>query len=109
VNVTGRQIVLDASTTDDDLSGMIQAVDDMLQNVIDATSILGATQKRIEMQTNFTDDLMGTFDKGIGKLVDADMNAESARLKSLQVQQQLGMQSLSIANTSAGNVLRLFA
>ena len=48
------------------------------------------------------------IDKGIGRLVDADMNEESTRLKALQTQQQLGIQSLSIANSSAENILQLF-
>ena len=43
-----------------------------------------------------------------GQLVDADMNAESARLSALQVQQQLGIQALSIANSNSQNILSLF-
>jgi flagellin len=45
---------------------------------------------------------------GVGSLVDADMNQESTRLQALQVQQQLGIQSLSIANQSAQAILKLF-
>jgi flagellin len=41
-------------------------------------------------------------------LVDADMNRESARLKALQVQQQLGIQALTIANGAPQNILALF-
>jgi flagellin len=41
-------------------------------------------------------------------MVDADMNAESAKLSALQVQQQLGVQALSIANQSTQNILSLF-
>ena len=44
----------------------------------------------------------------IGRLVDADMNEESTRLKALQTQQQLGVQALSIANSSAENIMSLF-
>nr|WP_312860656.1 flagellin [Mesorhizobium sediminum] len=36
------------------------------------------------------------------------MNAESAKLSALQVQQQLGIQALSIANSSSQNILTLF-
>ena len=42
------------------------------------------------------------------QLVDADMNQESTRLQALQVQQQLGIQALSIANSSSQSILRLF-
>ena len=53
-------------------------------------------------------DLMSTITKGVGRLVDADMNEESTRLKALQTQQQLGIQSLSIANSNSENILSLF-
>ena len=47
----------------------------------------------------FTQSLMDSIDRGVGQLVDADMNEESTRLQALQVQQQLGIQALSIANS----------
>ena len=60
------------------------------------------------MQDNFVSNLMDVIDKGVGRLVDADMNEESTRLKALQTQQQLGIQALSIANSSAEKLLTLF-
>ncbi|MDT4874628.1 Flagellin [compost metagenome] len=63
---------------------------------------------RIDLQSDFTSALMESIDKGIGRLVDADMNEASARLKATQAQEQLAIQSLQIANSSAANVLSLF-
>jgi flagellin len=60
------------------------------------------------MQSEFVSNLMDAVTKGVGQLVDADMNAESTRLQALQVQQQLGVQSLSIANQSSQQILSLF-
>jgi flagellin len=60
------------------------------------------------MQKDFVTNLMDAIDRGVGQLVDADMTKESSRLKALQTQQQLGIQSLSIANSSSQNVLSLF-
>jgi len=105
---TGTEIALTAATTDDDLEGMISAVDAMLTSLTDAASTLGATNTRISMQDDFMADLMDVIDKGVGRLVDADMNEESTRLKALQTQQQLGIQALSIANSDSQNVLSLF-
>jgi flagellin len=51
---------------------------------------------------------MDAIERGVGQLVDADMNEESARLQAQQVQQQLGIQALSIANGSAQSILSLF-
>ena len=77
-------------------------------NAVTAGASLGASQKQIENQIDYVSKLMDAIDKGVGALVDADMNAESARLASLQVQQQLGIQALSIANQNSQNILALF-
>ncbi|MCB1419317.1 MAG: flagellin, partial [Notoacmeibacter sp.] len=69
---------------------------------------LGATKSRISMQTDFVNTLLDAVERGIGTLVDADMTEESTRLQALQTQQQLGIQALSIANSSAQNILQLF-
>ena len=87
---------------------MISAVDNILSTLTDTASTLGAITTRIEMQENFVATLTDVIDKGVGRLVDADMNEESTRLKALQTQQQLGIQSLSIANTNSENILQLF-
>ena len=50
----------------------------------------------------------GECGAGVGRLVDADMEEESSKLTALQTQQQLAIQSLSIANSSAQNILTLF-
>ena len=74
----------------------------------DAAAVVGSTNMRIELQESFVADLMDVIDKGVGRLVDADMNEESTKLKALQTQQQLGIQALSIANSNSENVLSLF-
>jgi len=73
-----------------------------------AAANFGAMKMRIESQISFTSQQVDAIERGIGQLIDADMNAESARLAALQVQQQLGIQALSIANTSSQNILTLF-
>jgi len=105
---SGTAISLTASTTDAQVEDMIRATDSMLTQMTDAASNLGAVNKRISMQDNFVSNLMTSIEKGIGRLVDADMNEESTKLKALQVQQQLGIQALSIANSNSQNVLSLF-
>lgn len=61
-----------------------------------------------EMQQDFVSTLMDSITTGIGQLVDSDMTRESTRLQALQAQQQLGIQSLSIANSSSQQILKLF-
>ena len=105
---SGSVVELTSLTTDDQVEGMISAVDAMLADMTDAAATLGATNSRLEMQTDFVADLRDVIDTGVGRLVDADMNEESTRLKALQTQQQLGIQALSIANSNSENILSLF-
>jgi len=79
-----------------------------LQQMTSAAAALGSISMRIGMQEDFVAGLTDSIDSGIGRLVDADMNEESTRLKALQTQQQLAIQSLSIANTSSESILTLF-
>jgi flagellin len=102
------EIKIDSNTSANNLTGMLSAVDAMLQSVTDAAATLGAAKSRIDTQNSFVKNLSEVIGKGIGRLVDADMNEESTRLKALQTQQQLGIQSLSIANTNAQNLMQLF-
>ena len=91
-----------------EIDNLIAGVDAVMAEMITAASDLGAVKKRVDMQSDFVSKLQDAIDRGVGQLVDADMQAESARLSALQVQQQLGIQSLSIANANAQNILSLF-
>jgi flagellin len=90
------------------LETYIGGVDKALGSITDAATNLGAIKNRIGLQQNFVKTLTDSLDRGIGQLVDADMNAESTRLQALQVQQQLGIQALSIANSGSQSILSLF-
>jgi flagellin len=74
----------------------------------DVAGSLGAVKSRIGIQQTFVHGLMDAIDRGVSALVDADMNQESTKLQALQVQQQLGVQALSIANSSSQAILKLF-
>ena len=95
-------------TTDDGASRAIDNIETMISNSISAASSLGSAQGRIEQQDDFMANLIDNFKSGIGSLVDADMEEASAKLQALQVQQQLGVQALSIANQAPQSILSLF-
>ena len=86
----------------------LAAIDTALATATSALATLGAQAKQIETHNIFVSKLMDSLETGIGKLVDADLAKESARLQALQVQQQLGAQSLSIANQAPQIILSLF-
>ena len=79
-----------------------------IENLTTAATALGSYKSRIDLQQEFIGSLRDSIDRGVSSLVDADMNEESTRLQALQVQQQLGVQALSIANQSSQQILRLF-
>lgn len=90
------------------LDALIAGVDEALTDMTSAAASLGSISSRIDLQSDFVNKLSDSIDSGVGRLVDADMNEESTRLKALQTQQQLAIQSLSIANSASENVLTLF-
>ena len=69
---------------------------------------LGSSAKGLEIQSQFTTTLINVVEEGIGNLVDANLAEESAQLQALQVQQQLAVQSLAIANSAPSLIMRLF-
>ncbi|HYD28251.1 flagellin [Brevundimonas sp.] len=93
------------------LTGATQALnrlDDSITQLNASLGEIGAQAKQIEAHQSFVTKLVDTLESGIGNLVDADLAKESARLQALQVQQQLGAQSLSIANQAPQIILSLF-
>jgi flagellin len=73
-----------------------------------AAGVLGSTESNLTAQGTFTQTLSNSLTSGVGSLVDADMNQASTKLNALQTQQQLGIQSLSIANQNSQMILKLF-
>ena len=69
---------------------------------------IGTNAKSYERKLAFTQKLQDALEAGAGNLVDADLAKESAKLTALQTKQQLGVQALSIANSSSSALLGLF-
>jgi len=98
---------VDVSTLDG-ARASLAAFESMIQTAVGAAASFGSVEGRIEIQSNFVSSLSDSLKSGIGALVDANMEEASARLQALQVQQQLGVQSLSIANQAPQSILSLF-
>ncbi|PWC87537.1 MULTISPECIES: flagellin [unclassified Azospirillum] len=86
----------------------LEVINKLLDSAIGKASVIGSIENRVSVQNDFVSKLTDSMNKGIGALVDADMNEESSRLQALQVQQQLAIQALSIANQGPQNILSLF-
>lgn len=94
--------------TSTDLAADLVTAEGQLGAAISAATSLGVSEKTLEGQQDFLGALTTTLDKGVSAMVDADMEAEAARLQAYQVQQQLATQSLSIANQAPQNIMSLF-
>ncbi|TRW96063.1 flagellin [Paracoccus sp. M683] len=95
-------------TSDAGAASALTQIEGLMRTAIDAAAALGSTQKRIETQNDFLGQMSDLMTSGVGSLVDANMEEASARLQALQTQQQLGIQSLSIANQAPSSILALF-
>ncbi|MEQ8587437.1 MAG: flagellin [Thalassobaculaceae bacterium] len=73
-----------------------------------ALGSLGAEVRALELQTTFLEQIADATDEGLGNIVDADLARESAKLTAKQVQQQLSIQTLGIANQRPQTLLGLF-
>ncbi|QCI98748.1 flagellin [Agrobacterium larrymoorei] len=102
------EISLTSSMTQGDIDDYMTTVETALNTLTKGAAALGALSTRIDLQSDFASKISDAMDAGVSKLVDADMEEESAKLSALQTQQQLAVQSLSIANSSSQTILSLF-
>jgi len=91
-----------------DAQAMITSLDAASLMVGEALGTLGANQKSVEFQSSFAKTMQDAVTEGLGAMVDADLAAEAAKLRALQVKQSLGGSTLNIANARPQNLLNLF-
>jgi flagellin len=104
VVTTAANVLTDATTS----ATALGAVNTSINNLGTQLATWGAGAKRLEVHKTFIGKLQDALSNGIGAIVDADLAKESAKLQALQVKQQLGVQALSIANSSSQTALSLF-
>jgi flagellin len=111
MSVSGSIVTVGATATISTQSGastLVATIQTSLTNVNSALAKLSSGAAKFSIQATFAQKLSDTLTTGIGNLVDANMAQESAKLQSLQVKQQLGIQALSIANQAPQSILSLF-
>jgi flagellin len=104
VVTTAANVLTDATTS----AAALTNVNNSINNLGTQLATWGAGAKRLEVHKTFIGKLQDALSNGIGAIVDADLAKESAKLQALQVKQQLGVQALSIANSSSQTALSLF-
>jgi flagellin len=99
---------VDVTANGADLKEYLSGVEAMLKKLTDAGSTLGSLAKRNELQTDFLNNLTDSIERGVSRLVDADMEEVSTRLRAEQTRTQLALSSLHIANAGPNALLQLF-
>ncbi|QBR70686.1 flagellin [Beijerinckiaceae bacterium] len=107
---TGASILtLNITTaTAGDLKNMLTDVETAISAITTSASVLGATTTNLSTQQTYVSNLTDSLTTGVGSLIDANMNEAATKLAALQVQQQLGIQALSISNSNTQLILKLF-
>ncbi len=100
--------LVSSDLTSANIADTLTNADKAISDLTTYASKIGATQTRVTQQNDFVKAMSEALTTGVSSLVDADMNEASTRLQALQTQQQLGIQSLSIANQNAQMILKLF-
>ena len=108
LSVTALGISASDLTSSTSANLALTAINTAITTVSNGLANLGASAKRIEIQADFTVQLVDILKVGLGSLVDANLAEESAQLQSLQIKQQLGVQALAIANAGPQSILALF-
>jgi flagellin len=104
----GVKATAGVNATGANIASLTVEADKALLAVRELAAGYGAAQNQIDAQTRFVEVLSDSLTNGVSSMVDADMNEASTRLQALQTQQQLGVQSLSIANQNSQMILKLF-
>jgi flagellin len=104
ITFTGGTTISTATTA----TAALSLINTSIANVNNSLASLGSSSNSLTSQLTFVGNLQDTIDQGVGNLVDANLAKESAQLQALQTKQSLGIQALSIANSSTSSLLSLF-
>ncbi len=89
-------------------SNLVATIDKKIEQLTSKMAYVGSVQSALDTYDELNKKAVETATKGIGRLVDADMDATSVKLRALEAQQQLAVQALSIANDAPSRILQLF-
>jgi flagellin len=105
---SGSIVALASTTAQSSIANMLESVNLTIASLETAAATVGDAQEQVTTQQTFVSSMQNNLANGVASLIDANMNQVSTRLQALQTQQQLGVQSLSIANQSSQMILKLF-
>lgn len=106
--VTGTEIAVSETTTEEQLKDMMYVVDNLMGSVTKIASRVGDMLNRISTQSDFADELSKTLETSVSRLIDVNMEEVSARQTAAKVQADLAAEVVSLANTNMQKLLLIF-
>ena len=106
--LTSLQTTARTATAANATSTIVDDFVDFETEIAAALGHLGGKSEQLGRHTEFLESIKSSRQELLGAYVDADLAAESAKLTALQVQQQLAIQSVGIANQRPQSLLGLF-
>lgn len=92
----------------EDVEKSIKEIEDSINLLRSYDSEFGNYYYIVSNREDFTKNMINILNEGADKLILTDINEDSANMLSLQTNQKLAINSLSLASQSASNILRLF-
>ncbi len=103
-----REIRITASTSNDDLDGMISALNRVLIDMVGASAEVGTARSQISGDSDFIEGLAAPSDLSADSRVRADLSEDDARRVAQETQTQLQGSALNIANASMAGWLKIY-
>ncbi|MDR6104221.1 flagellin [Agrobacterium larrymoorei] len=88
--------------------GLVNRIDQKLDGLTSKMALIGSLQRSLDLHEENGRKRIDAINRGVSRLVDADMEETSVRLQALETQKQLAASSLQIANSAQSMMLQLF-
>ncbi|WP_281037829.1 flagellin [Rhizobium sp. AN73] len=89
-------------------SNLVANIDGKIQQLTSKMAYVGSVQSALDLYDENNKKRIDVATRGIGRLVDADMDATCLKLRALETQQQLAINGLHVANSQPSTLLQLF-
>ena len=89
-------------------SNLVANIHNKIQQLTSKMAYVGSVQSALDLYDENNMKRIDSATRGVGRLVDADMEVTAVKLRALETQQQLATNGLQIANSQPSTLLQLF-
>ncbi|WCA61649.1 flagellin [Agrobacterium tumefaciens] len=89
-------------------SNLVANIDSKIQQLTSKMAYVGSVQSALDLYDENNRKWIDSATRGVGRLVDADIEVTAVKLRALETQQQLAINGLHLANSQPSTILQLF-